>query len=120
MIGYGLVLLVVALSLLPGPPIPIHFRWSDKLYHVLAYGVLMLWFAQLHPKSRYVWLACGFIALGALMEILQLQLVDRRGDIWDVAANSLGAILSWRLAFTGKNTLLYQFENWCLKPGSGK
>jgi VanZ family protein len=118
LIGYGLVVLVVGLSLLPAPPLPVYFLWTDKLYHALAYGVLMLWFAQLHPKSRYVWLAGGFISLGILMEVLQSQLSTRSGDIWDVAANSLGTILSWGLALKGMNILLHQFENRYLKPGN--
>jgi VanZ family protein len=118
LIGYGLVVLVVALSLSPALPSPIDFLWADKLYHVLTYGVLMLWFVQLHPKPRYVWLAVGFILLGILMELLQSQLATRSGEVWDVAANSLGTFLSWGLALMGMNTLLYQFENRYLKPGS--
>ena len=90
----------------------------DKIGHVLAYGVLMLWFAQLHPKSRYGWLAVGFIALGILMEVLQSQLAFRSGEVWDVAANSLGTVLSWGLALLGMNTLLHQFEARFLKSGN--
>jgi VanZ family protein len=116
LIGYGLVVLVIVLSLSPSLPPPVDFPWADKLYHVLAYGVLMLWFAQLHPKSRFGLLAGGFIALGILLEVLQSQSSDRIGDVWDVAANSLGAILSWGLALMGMNSLLHQFENWYLKP----
>ena len=102
------------LSFLPEPLLSLDFHLSDKLYHVLAYGTVMLWLAQLYPKSRYVWLACGLITLGVVTEIVQLQLPGREGDGWDIVANSLGAVVGWSLAFTGKNTLLYQFENWCL------
>jgi VanZ family protein len=116
LIGYGLVILVVFLSL-STPPSPAGIPLEDKVYHVVAYGVLMLWFSQLHPKSRYVWLACGFITLGIIMEIMQSQLDNRNGDIWDVVANSLGTILSWGLALAGMNKLIHQFENWCLKFG---
>ena len=77
----------------------------------------MLWFAQQYPKSQYGWLAGGFIALGILLEILQSQLPVRSGDIWDVAANTLGTVLSWGLALLGVNTLLHQFESWYLKSG---
>lgn len=117
LVGYGLVILVVVLSLFPSSPPSLDFSWADKVTHVLAYGVLMLWFAQLYPKSRYGWLACGFIVLGILLEVLQLQLDSRRGDVWDVAANSLGTVLSWGLALMGMSTLLHQFEKWCLKYG---
>ena len=116
-IGYGLVVLVVYLSLSTLPP-SVDIPLEDKIYHVLAYGVLMLWFAQLYPKSRYLWLAIGFIALGILMEILQAQLVSRNGDVWDVVANSLGTILSWGLALKGMNLLLHRFENWFLRAVS--
>ena len=115
LIGYGLIILVVVLSLSPTLPQLLNFFWADKVYHLLAYAVLMLWFAQLHPKARYGWLVFFFIALGILLEVLQLQWTTRSGDVWDVAANSLGTILSWGLALMGKNTLLHQFEDWCLK-----
>ena len=115
-IGYGLVGLVVVLSLSPVPTPPVHFPWMDKLLHVLIYATLMLWFAQLHPKSRYHWLALGFIALGILLEVLQSLSGYRTGEIGDAIANSLGAVLSWGLAAGGMNTLLYQFENRYLKP----
>jgi VanZ family protein len=118
-IGYGLVILVVAQSLSPSLSQPVSFPWADKLFHVMAYGVLMLWFAQLHPKSRYGWLAGSFIALGILIEILQSPLATRSGDVWDVAANSLGVILSWGLAVMGMNTLLHQFEGGYLKRSEG-
>ena len=116
LIGYGLVILVVALSLSHQPPPLVDLLWVDKLYHILIYGVLMLWFAQLYPKSRYGGLVCSFITLGILLEVLQSQSGIRSGEVWDVAANSLGTILSWGLALMGMNTLLHQFEDWCLKP----
>ena len=94
LIGYGLVILVVVLSLSPSLSPPVDFLWADKFYHLLAYAVLMLWFAQLHPRSRYGWLACCFIALGILLEVLQSQWATRSGEVWDVAANSLGTVLS--------------------------
>jgi len=119
-IGYSLVILVIVLSLFPSLPSPIDLPQVDKLYHVLVYGVLMLWFVQLHPKSRYGGLAVGFIVLGILMEVVQSQLATRSGEVWDVVANSLGVILSWGLALMGTNTLLHQFENRCLKVGDEK
>jgi len=119
-IGYSLVILVIVLSLSPSSPPPIDFPQVDKFFHILTYGVLMLWFAQLHPKSRYGGLAGGFIVLGILMEVLQSQLATRSGEVWDVVANSLGVILSWGLALMGTNTLLHQFESRCLKVGDEK
>ena len=118
LIGYGLVILVVVLSLSPSLPQPANFPGADKVYHILAYGMLMLWFAQLHPKIRYGRLVCCFIVLGILLEVLQSQWAIRSGEVWDVAANSLGTVLSWGLALMGMNTLFHQFEGWCLKSGN--
>ena len=118
LIGYGLVTLVVALSLSPSLPQPLEFPLADKFYHLLAYGVLMLWFAQLLPRSRYGWLVCGFIVLGVVLEMAQSQIGTRSGEVWDIAANSLGTILSWGLALMVMNTLLHQFEDWCLKSSN--
>ena len=115
-IGYGLVGLVVVVSLAPAPTYLIDFPWMDKWLHVLTYAVLMLWFAQLYPKSRYRWLACDFIALGIILEVLQSLLGHRTGEVGDAIANSLGAALSWVLAAKGMNTLFHQFENLILKP----
>jgi len=39
LIGYGLVVLVVVLSLTPSLPPPVNFPWGDKVSHVLGYGV---------------------------------------------------------------------------------
>ena len=118
LIGYGLVTLVVVLSLSPSLPQPVEFPWADKFYHLLAYGVLMLWFAQLYPTTRYGSQVCGFIALGIVLEMVQTQIGTRSGEVWDIAANSLGTILSWGLALMGMNTLLHQFEDWCLKSSN--
>ncbi len=118
LIGYGLVVLVVVLSLSPAAPLPVDFPWMDKLLHVLAYGVLMLWFAQLHHRSRYGWLAGGFVMLGILLEVLQSYTGYRSGDFWDVAANSLGTALGWGLAFKGMNTLLHRLEEGCRQSES--
>jgi len=115
LIGYCGIVLLIVLSLSPAPPPLVDFPWIDKFLHVLAYGVLMLWFAQLHPQSRYGWLACGFVALGILLEVLQSYSGYRSGDLGDVAANSLGTGLSWALALRGMNTLLLHFEGWCRK-----
>ena len=115
LIGYGLVVLVVVFSLSPAPPIPVDFPWMDKGLHAMAYGVLMLWFTQLHPQSRYGWLAGGFVMLGILLEVLQSYTGYRSGDYWDVAANSCGTALGWGLAFKGKNTLLHRLEGWYLQ-----
>jgi len=103
---------------LPVTPTSIDYPWEDKIYHLLTYSVLMLWFAQLHPRPRYGWLAGGFIALGIVLEIAQSQTGYRAGEVLDAVANSLGVLLSWGLAVKGMNNLLRQFEERYLKRGN--
>src|SRR4029078_11559637 len=70
--GWALVLAIVYLSLTPHP-IEIQVEEGDKMGHCLAYGTLMLWFAQLYDttKARCL-LAVGWVALGGGLEFRQI------------------------------------------------
>lgn len=94
-LGWLLVGGVVFLSLTPEPPaMDAHF--SDKLGHLAAYGILMAWWHQIdHNAYR---LALYLILMGLALEILQSLSGFRHGDIFDMAANSLGVALGWLLA----------------------
>lgn len=97
-VGVCLVLAVVVLSLVPRPPDP-GFEHGDKLHHLVAYCVLMNWFAQLHggrvARGR---LAMGFAAMGAVLEWLQGLSGYRDASILDALANALGLALGWLAA----------------------
>src|SRR5262245_14999405 len=69
-IGYVLIAFVVYSSLTP-TPITIPVKHGDKYGHVLAYGALMFWFAQLHvaSRARVLW-ACAFVAMGIALEFV--------------------------------------------------
>ena len=61
-IGYLLIGLVVVFSLMPNPPEGPDDpgNWSG---HLLAYGTLMAWFAQLHERlATRLAIAPGFVA----------------------------------------------------------
>jgi hypothetical protein len=59
--GWLLVASIIYLSLAPAPP-SIDLPEGDKLEHVLAYAVLMFWFAQMYYRTRSRLLfAVGFI-----------------------------------------------------------
>lgn len=89
-IGWGLVALVVALSLVPSPP-QSGFDQGDKVGHLLAYATLMGWFGQLYPPG---WrLALAFVALGLVLEILQGLSGYRQASMADMLANTLGVVL---------------------------
>lgn len=95
--GYVLIALVIYFSLAPRVPEG-GFEHADKLHHLLAYGVLMGWFAQIASGSaRRAW-AVGFVLLGLCLEIAQ-GLTGYRMFSWlDFAADALGVALGGWLA----------------------
>jgi len=99
LLGWTLIMLVVYLSLTSRPPDILEFAFSDKLKHMLAYGVLMGWFTQLYSAGRLqrVW-ALTFFLLGVAMEFMQGWSGYRFFDVADMAANSLGVLLGWWLS----------------------
>jgi VanZ family protein len=91
-LGWLLVLAVIYLSLTPKPP-PTVMTFGDKIGHFAAYAALMGWWHQI-DRNGYR-LALIFILMGLMLEILQSLGGVRQGDIFDMAANSLGVGLGW-------------------------
>lgn len=86
----GMLLLISLLSLLPLdqlPPAP----GSDKTHHLLAYGLLALPIAVRAPKHWLYLLGACFLWSGAL-ELIQ-PLVNRYGELLDLAANGAGLMI---------------------------
>jgi VanZ family protein len=97
-IGWALVLMIVYLSL-AAQPIPLPGEHGDKIGHLAAYAVLMLWFVQLYSGAivRRL-LALAFVALGVGLEFAQLLTDTRTFDVADMAADSLGVAIGWLVA----------------------
>lgn len=91
-LGWGLVLTVIYLSLTPKPP-SIDVSFGDKIGHFLAYATLMGWWSQL--DTRHCRLALLFVLMGLSMEIAQSFTDYRQGDLFDMAANTIGVGLGW-------------------------
>lgn len=91
-LGWGLVIAVVYLSLTP-KPLKVDVSFGDKIGHFLAYATLMGWWSQL--DTRYCRLALLFVLLGLSMEIAQSFTDYRQGDVFDMAANTIGVGLGW-------------------------
>jgi VanZ family protein len=97
-IGYAMALAIVTLSLLPGKSLP-SVPTGDKINHLIGYGALMAWFAQLFPERRLrVALVC--LALGAIIEVLQPLVSDRFFEGMDNVANAVGIGIGWCLMYT--------------------
>ncbi len=103
-IGWSLVIAVIVLSLIPPPPMIQTVNYGDKIEHIIAYFVLMWWFAQIYlmPRQRLQYMI-GFLLLGAGLEILQGLGGIRQADWVDMVANSVGVLLAWQ--FTNKQNI---------------
>ena len=80
------------LSVVPQVEFLFDFRWSDKLYHFLAYFWLSFlpFFGFVSAKKALAW-ALLMILLGIGLEFVQGFLPGRLFSIWDMVANSVGA-----------------------------
>lgn len=106
-LGWGLVALVVILSLLPGKILhDIDFLVSDKIQHALAYATVMIWFAGIYRSSSYRWIVPGLVLMGIGLEFLQLKYFHRQFEVRDMLANTAGVAAGLVLA-------RYVFGGWC-------
>jgi VanZ family protein len=96
--GWALVAAIIWLSLAPKAP-TLDMTVGDKIGHLAAYGVLMLWFCVLYRRKRVrAFYALGFVALGVVLEFMQGNLGYRTFDLLDMAANTAGVMAGWGLA----------------------
>lgn len=91
-LGWFLILAVIYLSLVPKPPMP-DVAMGDKFGHLFGYALLMMWWLQIRRQPER--LALAFVVMGLMLEILQSLSGYRDGDIFDLAANTLGVGLGW-------------------------
>ena len=108
--GWALVAVIIYLSLTPHP-IEIQVEEGDKMGHLLAYGTLMLWFAQLYGSTQARWvLAAGCVALGVGLEFAQTLTDTRAFELADMAADAAGVGIGWLLAPPRLFNFLYRVE----------
>lgn len=112
-IGYGLVILVIYLSLTSNPvELEVDFLYQDKFFHALAYFTLMAWFAQLyHDKFQRNMIAVFFIFMGASLEYFQSFDPNRYFEFADMVANAVGVALGFIVALTGAKNIFLRFES---------
>jgi VanZ family protein len=108
--GWLWVAAILWLSLMPMPPQPLTFDYSDKFGHTLAYLFLMGWFAVVcRGRSRSAaaaWLA----TMGVLVEMLQGLSGYRYFEFADMVANSGGVLLAWLMMNRFGDALV---ARWC-------
>ena len=69
--------------------------YFDKWTHLLAYFVLMIWFAQIYhvKKQRFIY-ALSFVFMGVSLEFVQSFGHARTLEFFDMLANSLGVLIA--------------------------
>jgi VanZ family protein len=113
--GWLLVASIIYLSLTPAPP-SVDLPEGDKLEHVLAYAVLMFWFAQMYYRTRSrLPFALGFVLLGIALEFLQAFTDTRQFEIADMIADAAGVALGWIIAPPRTGNVLRGLESLVLK-----
>jgi len=92
-IGVLMIVVVCVASLSPTMPPPPGLH-GDKVEHLIAYGSLTYWWGMLYPQRTQRWLACLlFILMGIALEFAQRATGYRVLDVFDMAANTVGALL---------------------------
>ena len=98
-IGWAGVIAVVVLSLIPSPPQLIPVDQADKAEHVLAFGSLMFWFAQVYLLRRGRLATAGLlVTLGVAIEFAQGETGYRSFEYADMGADCAGIFAGWVLA----------------------
>jgi len=88
-VGWFGVALLIYLWLTPNPPeIPV--EQGDKIGHVMAFAVLMLWWAQLYFGRARLLIAAALLALGVGLEFVQGWTGYRNFEYADMLADLVG------------------------------
>ncbi len=86
-------LVVAALTFLPDPPpvAVLDFTWGDKLAHFGVWCVLAIatWRAFLPRRPWLAWALC--MGYGVVVELVQMPIPGRGGEVGDAVADGLGA-----------------------------
>ncbi|PWT72130.1 MAG: VanZ family protein [Proteobacteria bacterium] len=114
-VGWFGVALLIYLWLTPIPPeIPI--EQGDKVGHVAAFAVLMLWWAQLYFSKTRWWIAAALLALGIGLEFVQEQTGYRNFEYADMVADLGGIALGILLAPPRLPNWFLLSKRWFARP----
>jgi VanZ family protein len=101
----------VVVCLVPMPKSPIPIEGGDKLEHALGWFAITIWYAQLAAVPRALLArACGFLALGAAIELAQSLTSWRSADPWDLVANAAGVAVGVAVGLTPAAGLLSRLD----------
>ena len=111
-IGFALVALVVFLSLTPKPLEVGRFE-ELNVGHLLAYGVLMLWFSQIFRSGRgRIGVGIALVLLGVALEYAQSITGYRSFAYADMRDNAIGVGAGLAMSITRMGGILGWFEGY--------
>jgi predicted membrane channel-forming protein YqfA (hemolysin III family) len=111
-IGAALVALVAFLSLTPNPLETERFH-EVKVGHFIAYGTLMLWFAQIFRSTQgRIGVGLSLALMGVVLEYLQGATGYRTFAYADMRDNALGVVAGLTLAYAGLGGVLGRLDGW--------
>ena len=109
--GWLLVAALVAVSVGTVPSDLPETTHADKVAHLLAYMLVMGWFAQIWSSRSALFVhACFLVVLGIGLEMLQGSTDHRTADPLDALANAAGVVLGWLAARTPASRRLERLE----------
>ncbi|MBA3562977.1 MAG: VanZ family protein [Gammaproteobacteria bacterium] len=110
--GWLGVLGATVVSLSPSVP-QVQFSFDDKLAHAFVYLLLMLWFAGIYKRRRYLLIAAGLFTMGVALELLQAR-IGRDLSGLDMLANLIGIVCGLALAWGALGGWCVKLESWLL------
>ncbi|TDR23804.1 VanZ family protein [Marinicella litoralis] len=93
LLAWAMLITLVILSLVRVPQVSSSIENSDKLLHLGSYFILTFWFLHAYPK-RIIWVTCGLVVLGGLLEYLQSLTAYRFTEWLDFWMNLTGVLLA--------------------------
>ncbi len=110
-VGWLMLLAITIAMAMPAPSLDIELENADKWVHVLAFGVLGGWAAQLYPPSPALALrGLGLLAFAAATELMQAIIPWRSADWGDLTADAIGVALGLMLTFGPAGRALLRTE----------
>ena len=106
-----MIVAVVVLSLMPGPPIPQALTIA-KIDHMIAYLALAVFAVQLYGTRRSQFqIALALVGLGIALELAQGYLTNYRDmSAYDALADAIGVALGMATAWTPVATVLLRID----------
>lgn len=102
-------IVITILSLLP-PSSGVEVHVNDKVGHFLAYGVWMINLGLLFNKNHYWKIIVSILVFSCMMEFFQSFIPGREVSIYDLLANTIGALIGTVILLLTKAQIIKLLE----------